>query len=71
VEAFKKGYWGGNIKGALKTVDLEKKSSRTYLGRILLKLHIEFLAYNIVALLTQARICKAILSLEEKASSQT
>jgi hypothetical protein len=24
VEAFKKGYWGGNIKGALKTVDLEK-----------------------------------------------
>jgi hypothetical protein len=26
VEAFKKGYWGGggNIEGALKTVDLEK-----------------------------------------------
>jgi hypothetical protein len=24
MEAFKKGYWGGNIEGALKKVDLEK-----------------------------------------------
>jgi hypothetical protein len=24
VEALKKGYWGGNIEGALKKVDLEK-----------------------------------------------
>ncbi len=29
VEAFKKGYWGGNIEGALKKVDLEKILSQT------------------------------------------
>jgi hypothetical protein len=40
VEAFKKGYWGGNIEGAFKKVDLEKILSRTYLGRIFLKVHI-------------------------------
>ena len=40
VEAFKKGYWGGNIEGALKKVDLEEILSRTYLGRIFLKVHI-------------------------------
>jgi hypothetical protein len=40
VEAFKKRYWGGNIEGALKTVDLEKILSQTYLGRIFLKLYI-------------------------------
>ena len=40
IEAFKKGYLGGNSEGALKKVDLEKILSRTYLGRIFLKLHI-------------------------------
>ncbi len=40
VEAFKKGYWGGNIEGTLKKVYLEKILSQTYLGRIFLKLHI-------------------------------
>jgi hypothetical protein len=40
VEAFKKRYLGGNIEGTLKTVDLEGILSRTYLGRIFLKLHI-------------------------------
>ncbi len=40
LEAFKKGYWGGDIEGAFKTVDLEKIESRTYLGRIFLKLQI-------------------------------
>ncbi len=39
VEACKKGYWGGNIEGTLKKVDLEKILSQTYLGRIFLKLH--------------------------------
>jgi hypothetical protein len=40
MEAFKKGYWGRNIEGTLKSVDLEKILSRTYSGRIFLKLHI-------------------------------
>jgi hypothetical protein len=71
MEAYKKGYWGGggDIEGALKTVDLEKILSQTYLGRIFLRLHIFFLPYIIIALLAPARICKAISSLEEKASS--
>ncbi len=34
---------GGNIEGSLKTVDLEKISSRLYLGRTFLKIYIEFL----------------------------
>jgi hypothetical protein len=68
VEAFILGYWGGD---ALIKVDLEKILSLTYLGGIFLKFHIEFLMYDIIALLTPARICEAISSLEEKASSQT
>jgi hypothetical protein len=40
VEAFKKGYWGGNIEGALEKGDLVKILSQTYFGRIFLKLHI-------------------------------
>ncbi len=69
--SIKRGIWGGNIEGALKTVNLEKIKSRKCLGRIFLKLHIYFLPYNIVALLTPARFCEAISSLEEKGSSQT
>jgi hypothetical protein len=40
VEAFKKGYLGGNIEGVHKKVDLEKILSQTYLNRLFLKLHI-------------------------------
>ncbi len=68
VEAFKMGYWGGKPQI---NVDLEKILSLTYLGGIFLKFHIKFLMYNIIALLTLARICEAISSLEEKASSRT
>jgi hypothetical protein len=37
------GVLGGNIEGALKTVDLEKILSHIYLGRTFFKIYTEFL----------------------------